>query len=82
MLFFKANGARDSRLLCDMPLMIKGIFYFGLGLGRTVLVMVDVRGVEARGKLDLLPLASRNLSDCGLGSKLIALSLVKIRRVR
>ena len=55
-----------------------------LGLGQTlVVVIVDVHGVEAQSKLAfLLVVASRVLSDSGLRGKLIALCLVKIRRVR
>ena len=66
-----------------MLLMFICILYFGLDLGRTLVVLVDVHGVEAQSKLVfLLVVASRVLSDSGLGGKLIALRLVKIRRVR
>ena len=45
--------------------------------------MVDVHGVEAQGKLVfLIVFPSRVLCDCRLRGKFIALSLVKIRRVR
>ena len=69
--------------MCDMLLTLIGILYFSLGLWRTVVVMVDVHGVEAQGKLVfLVVITSRILGDCGLRGKFISLSLVKIRRVR